>query len=150
MEHLGILELEQRCRHHGWLAERLFEVVGSWTASAETGPERIAFAEMVTDWARHGADWAERMPDLTRYRTSPEAADDPHPRAAAIVALADEGPTLLGRRALGEILDAWIGELTVWRDDADPDLDAPTFHLLERCIADLIRHRHRLEGVLAT
>ncbi len=141
VESMPILELERRCRHHGWLAERLFEVTGRWTATAQPPDVRVVLAAVSTDLARHATEWAQRTPDLSGYRSETDEDLASHPRSGAVAALADSGPTPLALEALHDLLTDWIEELAAWNNSIDARLDGPTARLIARLLDDLGRLR---------
>lgn len=53
-----------RIGNYVWLSARLFEVTGSWSASAIDPDEKILFADASSRFAWQAAEWHRRLPRL--------------------------------------------------------------------------------------
>jgi hypothetical protein len=149
---LTIHELEGRCRQHLVRCERLFQLVGRWSAIADDPPLRIVLARVATHLATHTEWWTARLPVINGGRVlhGVDAGTEALGQhwATVLAALAEQGPTTLGIEGVAEALGRWIDDLVDWVAQHDPDLDAPTVRVLELVVGDLQRDRDALVAVL--
>lgn len=142
---LTIHQLAVRCALVLERTQRLFELVGQWSATAPHHEARITLARVATHAATHVEWWTQRMPQVEGpLHDSDDLLTGGAHWNAALTALAEEGPTPLGLEGVAELLGRWIDEFARWASQHDPDLDAPTSRVLELALADLQRDRDDL------
>lgn len=144
---LSIQQLAARCTMVLERTQRLFELVGQWSATAPHDTVRITLARVTTHAATHIEWWTQRIPQVEGpLDDTDDLLSGLAHWSAAMTALAEEGPTPLGLEGVADLLGRWIDEFVQWVSQHDPDLDAPTVRVLELVLADLQRDRDDLLG----
>lgn len=125
---VGIVELGELCAGMRAGSLDLFELVGSWVPTTDSGALQRLFAEACHQHAWHADLWAQRHPTIPGPDV--EAATASHRARPAIVEASER--VAWYRQALDDV----IGELQALRSRLDPDLDPATVRTTDLVASD--------------
>ncbi len=139
VSHVGIIELGDACAGMRAGSLALFELVGSWVSTTDSGVLQRLFAESCHQHAWHADLWAQRYPTIPGPDV--EAATSQHRARPPIV---EKTQRVTWYR---EALDNLVAELEALQSRVDPDLDPATVRTAELVAADAHAVLRRLDQI---